>query len=494
MPGGTLEWGETLRDSVVREVAEEAGVTRCVPGRLVGVFSRPDRDPRFHGVTVVVECEVGEPSRPPVNPLEIREVRALSSGRAPHDHGLRDAGHDGRRDRAPRASPGVSGGLVREVVQIARPSRPYESGERMEPLQEAQRIGEYVVRRLVGEGGMGKVYEAEERLSKRRVALKVLRPELTRSEEGRRLFLNEMQVLAQLEHPNVVRSLATCEVDGQLVMALEFLDGRTLRQELVDRGRLPWPEAVRVVVAIAEGLAAAHAQQPAVVHRDSKPENVMLTGGGAVKVTDFGVAKILAAAHATNTQSVGTLQYMSPEQIDARAVDSRSDLYALGLVLYECLCGAAPFRSSSPRELLNQQCTQVAPELPEEVRATLPAGVEQVMFRLLEKSPDARPSTAHEVVEKLSGFVTASSRVRGPAGAPQPTLVYTPHAVPFKRTDTIDLIERASQPREISTLAAVALILVLSLVAGLAAYMLRLRIAGPEVAADPSRGQTLTGP
>src|ERR1700719_3639677 len=98
------------------------------------------------------------------------------------------------------------------------------------------------------------VYEAEERLSKRRVALKVLRPELTKSDEGRRLFLNEMQILAQLEHPNVVRSLATCEVDGQLVMALEFLEGRTLREELVARGRLAWPEAVRIATAVAEGL------------------------------------------------------------------------------------------------------------------------------------------------------------------------------------------------------------------------------------------------
>ena len=212
-----------------------------------------------------------------------------------------------------------------------------------------ERIGEYEVRRMVGEGGMGKVYEAEERLSKRRVALKVLRPELTRSEEGRRLFLNEMQVLAQLDHPNVVRSLATCEVDGQLVMALEYLDGKTLRQELVDRGRLPWPEAVRLGTAIAEALSAAHGQPEPVVHRDLKPENVMLSEAGSVKVMDFGVAKVLAAARATNTQSVGTLQYMSPEQIDARAIDARSDLYALGLVLYECIAGAAPFRSSSPR-------------------------------------------------------------------------------------------------------------------------------------------------
>src|SRR6516162_3315689 len=122
-----------------------------------------------------------------------------------------------------------------------------------------ERIGEYVVRRMVGEGGMGKVYEGEERLSKRRVALKVLHPELTRSEEGRRLFLNEMQILAHLEHPNIVRSLASMEVDGQLVMALEYIEGRTLRAELTERGRLGWQEAVDVVVKIAEALDVAHA-------------------------------------------------------------------------------------------------------------------------------------------------------------------------------------------------------------------------------------------
>src|SRR6516225_250817 len=137
-------------------------------------------------------------------------------------------------------------------------------------------IGEYLVKRLVGEGGMGKVYEAEERLSKRRVALKVLRPELTRNEEGRRLFLNEMQILAHLEHPSIVRSLASMEVDGQLVMALEFLEGRTLRAELNERRKIPWQEAVTIVSRIAEALAAAHAQEPPIVHRDLKPENVML--------------------------------------------------------------------------------------------------------------------------------------------------------------------------------------------------------------------------
>ena len=220
--------------------------------------------------------------------------------------------------------------------------------------QAMERIGEYLVQRLVGEGGMGKVFEAQERLSKRRVALKVLRPELARSEEGRRLFLNEMTILAHLDHPNVVRCLACTEVDGELVMALEFLEGGTLRDVIARRGRVPWPEAVGIVSQIAAALQAAHAQNPPIIHRDLKPENVIvLPDGGRVKVTDFGIAKVLEAMARTTTHSVGTLQYMSPEQIDAAPVDARADLYALGLVFYELLSGRPPFESASPREAFN---------------------------------------------------------------------------------------------------------------------------------------------
>jgi len=117
----------------------------------------------------------------------------------------------------------------------------------IEDTESMEQIGEYLVRRLIGEGGMGKVYEAEERLSKRRVALKVLHAELSKSEQARKLFMNEMQILAHLEHPNVVRSLASIEVGGELVMVLEFLDGRTLRSVIAERGRLSWADAVAVV-------------------------------------------------------------------------------------------------------------------------------------------------------------------------------------------------------------------------------------------------------
>ncbi len=425
------------------------------------------------------------------------------------------------------------------------------------------RIGEYLVKRLIGEGGMGKVYEAEERLSKRRVALKVLRPELTRHEDGRRLFLNEMQILAHLEHPNLVRSLASMETDGQLVLVLEYLHGRTLRQELTRRGTLPWHEALEHVVRIAEALAVAHEQEPPIVHRDLKPENVMLTVRDetlaaadapctGLKVMDFGIAKVLEGMHGTNTQSIGTLQYMSPEQIDARTIDARSDLYALGLIFYEMLCGDPPFNSPSPRELLNMQCTAIPPGLDDEVRKGLPRGVEDLLFAMLEKKPDDRPASAREVVERLSMFRAASDAAPGrpsragapraasasstsnasrsedapntarmanaPAGGRAPSSPSAGAGAASRagdtnlsaeangarrpsgdaaaekparpRTDTVALVEQnAARPREVPTWLAVVAIVALSLVAGMTTYLVRMKTTG-DGSTDP--GTTTT--
>ncbi len=283
-----------------------------------------------------------------------------------------------------------------------------------------EQIGDYLVRRLLGQGGMGRVFEAEERLSGRRVALKVLLPELAASDEGRRLFLNEMRVLARLEHPGLVRSLASFEADGQLVLVLEYLEGRTLR-EAASAGRMPWGEAAPIVAGIASALAAIHAQAPPVVHRDLKPENVMVLPGGAIKVMDFGIAKVLEALQRTHTHSVGTLQYMSPEQIDARSLDARSDLYCLGLIFYELLAGEPPFRSASPRELLNLHCTAAPPPLRDEVRRGLPKGLEALLFQLLEKSPGARPASANEVLGRLEPFLPAVSTAAPAAASALPS-------------------------------------------------------------------------
>ncbi|MFO0616424.1 MAG: protein kinase [Polyangiaceae bacterium] len=380
-------------------------------------------------------------------------------------------------------------------------------------------LGGTSTRRLVGEGGMGKVYEAEERLSKRRVALKVLHSELSKSDHARRLFMNEMQILAHLEHPNVVRSLASIEVGGELVMVLEFLEGRTLRAVISDRARLPWAEAVTIVARVASALAAAHGQNPPIIHRDLKPENIMVLRDGSIKVMDFGIAKVVEAMNQTNTQSVGTLQYMSPEQIDAHTIDHRSDLYCLGLILYELLEGRPPFTSSSPRQLLNRQCTATPPPLSSAVREGLPGGVEDLLFELLEKAPEDRPYLAEDVVERLTPFLpsparatsTPSARGASSTAAPSPraarSVVDAPASLPASapkragaspsardssapqatreqeeeeevrppapRADTIALIERGDKPRDVPTYVAVAIIVALSLAAGLAAYLLR---------------------
>jgi serine/threonine-protein kinase len=322
---------------------------------------------------------------------------------------------------------------------------------------------------------------------------------------------------------------------------LEYLSGRTLRQELTRRGTLPWAEALEHVVRIAEALTVAHEQEPPIVHRDLKPENVMLTApeGDAegapptgLKVMDFGIAKVLEGMHGTNTQSIGTLQYMSPEQIDARTIDARSDLYSLGLLFYEMLSGDPPFNSPSPRELLNLQCTAAPPALDPEVRRGLPRGVEELLFAMLEKKPDGRPATARAITERLAMFRAASDAVPSAArasrasasrpardrdaapatprmadapaagapldgrsgdtrhsGAPKAASASEePKPAARPRTDTVALVEQnASRPREVPTWLALVAIVALSLVAGMTTYLVRLKSAGTT---DPSTTTT----
>jgi eukaryotic-like serine/threonine-protein kinase len=375
------------------------------------------------------------------------------------------------------------------------------------PESERRQIGDFLVHRLIGEGGMGKVYEAEERLSKRKVALKVLRSELARSEAGRRAFVNEMAILARLDDPHIVRCLHCTEADGELVMALEHLDGETLREHLVREGPLAWDLVAAIAWQIAAALAAAHGAEPAIIHRDLKPENVMLVASPGqpvrVKVMDFGIAKVMQAVAGNTTHSVGTLQYMSPEQIDARPLSPRSDLYALGLVMWELLAGRPPFEAESPRVLLDKLCTEPAPTLPAEARRGLPRGLEQLVHQLLEKHPDERPADAGEVMARLdplrpaelslvgreparspasssSGSQASASASSGvariepsPAATVEPTPAPTPKPS-ARRLDTVAVLDRASAPRELSTKLAATIIVSTSLAAGLITWLIRL--------------------
>lgn len=319
-----------------------------------------------------------------------------------------------------------------------------------------QQLGEYLIHQLIGEGGMGKVYEAEERLSRRRVALKVLRDDLAQSDDGRRMFLREMTILSRLDHPNVVRCLACTEAGGHLVMVLEHLQGQTLREVLRQQSRLSWQQAVGIAASIASGLGAAHEHEPPIVHRDLKPENVMILTDGRTKVMDFGIAKMIDAIGSQTAYTVGTLQYMSPEQIEGHVADPRADLYCLGLVLYEMLSGRPPFASESPRELLNLHCTQAPPRFTQEVSATLPPGLESLVFELLTKDPGERPATAQIVRGRLDALLRTQDAAAGvPAGVPmqpyaplsaaQPTSPLTSHP---SSMGTIMLVERAGTAQQ----------------------------------------------
>lgn len=361
---------------------------------------------------------------PPTVPTALREVIGQALEKDPSRRfrsaaALRVALAATRREVG---SPLELGDNGREEQQAAK-TPPAAAATPGAGLAVGTQVGEYRVCRLLGEGGMGRVYAAEERLSGRRVALKILRPEIARSTEGRRLFLNEIAVLARLDHPNIVRSLACTELAGELVLVLELLQGRTLRQHLLESGPLPPPAAVRVALQIALALTRAHATEPPIVHRDLKPENVMLLHDDTVKVMDFGIAKVLGAVPHTATLSIGTLAYLSPEQIDARPVDARSDLYGLGLVLYEMLAGSPPFTAESPRELLNRQCTEPPPPLPPAVRSASPPALLNLLARLLEKAPERRPRSATEVVAALESLAVdarpaSRENLRGADGHP----------------------------------------------------------------------------
>ncbi len=249
-------------------------------------------------------------------------------------------------------------------------------------------LAHYRILELAGGGGMGVVYKAEDLRLERLVALKFLPPELTRDPDAKSRFLQEARAASALDHPNIctVHEVGETE-DGQLYLAMPLYDGETLRKRL-ERGPLPIEEAVDVAEQIARGLAKAH--RGGIVHRDIKPANLIVTSDGVVKILDFGLAKLAGAAAITRTgSSVGTPAYMSPEQARGEEVDHRTDLWSLGVVLYEMVAGRRPFRGDHEQavlySLLNEDpkpLTQMRPEAPPEL--------ERIVEGLLAKDPAQR--------------------------------------------------------------------------------------------------------
>ncbi|HUQ81667.1 MAG TPA: protein kinase [Gemmatimonadaceae bacterium] len=291
-------------------------------------------------------------------------------------------------------------------------------------FEEGQLVGHYKVVSLLGEGGMGQVYLAEDPKHGRRVALKVLRPELADS-LGPGRFLREIAVAARLQHPHILPLFDSGEAGGGvLYFAMPFVEGESLRVLLVRQRQLPVETAVRIAREVALALDYAHRQ--GVVHRDIKPENILLHEGQAI-VADFGIARALGAAGGgalTGTGMViGTPGYMSPEQASGDpSVDERSDIYSLGSVLYEMLAGEPPYPGASPQVVIAKQFTDPVPSI-RRLRETVPEHVATAVTRALAKVPADRFATAGEFANALGATVgqgsDASATDRSSPGNPE---------------------------------------------------------------------------
>jgi serine/threonine-protein kinase len=268
-----------------------------------------------------------------------------------------------------------------------------------ERLAAGSRIGSYEILESLGGGAMGEVYKARDQRLDRVVALKFLPAELARDPSARRRFLHEAKAVAALDHPNVATLYEVGESEGnRMFLALAFYEGETLQQRL-ERGPLPLPEAVSIARQIAQGLAAAHRLH--MIHRDAKPSNVVIRPDGKVKLLDFGLAKMTGATSLTRVgSSPGTPAYKSPEQTRGDKVDSRSDLWALGVVLYEMVTGRLPFGGEYEQAVIYAILNE--PPRPLDNAKAFPRELGAVITKALAKDPEKRYATAEEMDEDLS--------------------------------------------------------------------------------------------
>src|SRR6478736_1976579 len=258
----------------------------------------------------------------------------------------------------------------------------------------------YELEELVGTGGMSSVYRARDRLLERRVAIKVLHEHYSRDEDYVERFRREARSAAKLSHPNIVTVIDRGEADGRQFIVFEYVDGENLKQLVAGKGRLPVREALELGIQIGRALAFAHTQ--GLVHRDVKPQNVLLAGGDA-KVTDFGIARSLdVQVGLTQTGTVlGTSEYISPEQATGRQVDARTDIYSLGVVLYELLAGQPPYSGDSFVSVAMRHVNDPVPSITH-ARPDVPLRVDAALRRAMAKDPDGRFRTMDELVAELS--------------------------------------------------------------------------------------------
>lgn len=267
-------------------------------------------------------------------------------------------------------------------------------------LSKGQKINDrYEIIKTIGEGGMANVYLANDTILDRKVAIKVLRGELSNDEKFIRRFKREALSVSNLSHPNIVEVYDVGEEDGNYYIVMEYIEGKTLKQLLQKRGALTLNEVIDIMTQLTDGLA--HAHEAYIIHRDIKPQNIMIEDNGLVKITDFGIAMALNSTQLTQTNSVmGSVHYLPPEQANGKGSTVKSDIYSLGILMYELLTGSVPFKGDTAVEIALKHMKEKIPSIRKQ-NPTIPQSVENIVLKATAKNPKNRYDNVRDMYKDL---------------------------------------------------------------------------------------------
>ncbi|MGX8702466.1 Stk1 family PASTA domain-containing Ser/Thr kinase [Caproiciproducens sp.] len=262
--------------------------------------------------------------------------------------------------------------------------------------------GRYEIHELIGTGGMALVYRAYDTIDDRTVAIKILKDEFLGNDEFIRRFKNESKAIAVLSHPNIVKVYDVSFGDRIQYIVEEFIDGITLKEYLDQQKEIKWKEAIHFTVQILRALQ--HAHEKGIVHRDIKPQNIMLLQDGTIKVTDFGIARFSRSETRTMTdKAIGSVHYIAPEQARGDLTDEKADIYSVGVMLYEMITGRLPFEADSAVSVAIMQL-QADPKPPKEINPSVPEGLEEITLKAMQKNPAQRYQSAAEMLRDIEAF------------------------------------------------------------------------------------------
>ena len=317
-------------------------------------------------------------------------------------------------------------------------------------LSKGQKINDrYEIIKMIGEGGMANVYLANDNILERKVAIKVLRGDLSNDEKFIRRFKREALSVSNLSHPNIVEVYDVGEEDGNYYIVMEYIEGKTLKQLLQKRGALTLPEVIDIMSQLTDGLS--HAHEAYIIHRDIKPQNIMIEDNGLVKITDFGIAMALNSTQLTQTNSVmGSVHYLPPEQANGKGSTIKSDIYSLGILMYELLAGSVPFKGDTAVEIALKHMKEKMPSIRKQ-NPTIPQSVENIILKATAKNPKNRYDSVREMYNDLQTAMEKDNEKRLVYEYPENDLEETKVIAPIAKESKKTIVDKPLDQEEDST-------------------------------------------